>query len=305
MSGGSTNSAGRGNRGGHRVRSDVPFFACAIAIAASYLLLILAFLAADAAYITPDHLMRALGDRNIRYSIVLSFITCTVSAILSVLVGIPTGYLLSRFRFPLRRLVDAVIDIPIILPPLVIGISLLILFQTAPGKWLEWCIVSAFDLSGLNALFAACGVRPIRGVTYEIPAVIIAQFAVAGAFAARTLCVAFERIDPRPERVALTLGCRRSQAFFRVALPQARAGVVTALTLAWARSMGEFGPILVFAGTTRLKTEVLPTSVFLELMVGDVEAAVAVSLILVGLSLAVLIVARLFGLEKAAGGGGV
>ncbi len=304
MNGVSRESAGRGS-GGHRVRSDVPFFACGIAIAASYLLLIAAFLAADAAKISPDHLLRALGDRNIRYSIVLSFITCTVSAILSVVVGIPTGYLLSRYRFPLRRLVDAMIDIPIILPPLVIGISLLILFQTAPGKWLDWCIVSAFDLSGLNALLAACGVAPVRRVTYEIPAVIIAQFAVAGAFAARALYVAFERIDPRPERVALTLGCRRSQAFFRVALPQARAGVVTALTLAWARSMGEFGPILVFAGTTRLKTEVLPTSVFLELMVGDIEAAIAVSLILVGLSLAVLVVARLFGLERLDGGGGV
>lgn len=107
--------------------------------------------------------------------------------------------------------------------------------------------------------------------------------------------VTFDQIDVRPEQVALTLGCRRSQAFFRVVLPQAWRGMVAALTIAWARSLGEFGPILVFAGATRMRTEVLSTTVFLELSVGQLEAAVAVSLLMVVAAMLVLGVVRLLG----------
>jgi molybdate transport system permease protein len=97
--------------------------------------------------------------------------------------------------------------------------------------------------------------------------------------------------------VALTLGCRRSQAFLKVVLPQAWRGVIAAFTIAWARSLGEFGPILVFAGATRMRTEVLSTTVFLELSVGQLEAAVAVSLLMVIAAMAVLGIVRLAGAE--------
>src|SRR5436190_63166 len=99
---------------------------------------------------------------------------------------------------------------------------------------------------------------------------------------------AFEQLNPRAEAVALTLGCSRSQAFWKVVLPEARQGVMTAATLAWARSLGEFGPILVFSAATRMRTEVLPTSVFLELNVGNIEGAVAVSLLMVLAAVTVL-----------------
>src|SRR5439155_893615 len=82
------------------------------------------------------------------------------------------------------------------------------------------------------------------------------------------------QISPRTEQVALTLGCSRSQAFWLVVLPQASRGLLTAGTLAWARSLGEFGPILVFSGATRMRTEVLSTTVFLELSIGNLEAVV-------------------------------
>ena len=75
------------------------------------------------------------------------------------------------------------------------------------------------------------------------------------------------------EEVALALGCSRLQAFSHVVLPEAKRGMLTAMTLAWARSLGEFGPLLIFAGATRNKTEVLSTTVFLELSIGDLEAA--------------------------------
>jgi molybdate transport system permease protein len=80
-----------------------------------------------------------------------------------------------------------------------------------------------------------------------------------------------------------------------VVLPEAKRGLLTAGTLAWARALGEFGPLLIFAGATRNKTEVLSTTVFLEMSIGDIEAAVAVSLIMVFAAVAVLLITRIWG----------
>jgi len=261
-------------------------------------LLIVAMLVADATFTSFADLRRVLGSDNVQFSIVLSLVSCTAAALLSIVVAIPVGYLLSRHSFPGKTLVDGVLDIPIVLPPLVIGLSLLILFQTGLGKGLEAAFVAVIDALHVNDALRLVGVRPIRGITYELPSVVLAQFSVACAFAVRTMRVAFDQIDARREQVALTLGCTRWQAFRRVVLPEAWPGVITAGTLAWARSMGEFGPILVFAGATRMKTEVLPTTVFLELSIGDVEAAVSVSLLMVTAAFLVLAVTRAFGLRQ-------
>ena len=107
--------------------------------------------------------------------------------------------------------------------------------------------------------------------------------------------VTFDQISPRREAVARTLGCSRSQAFWLVALPEAWHGIVTAATIAWARALGEFGPVLVFSGATRRRTEVLPTTIFLELSVGSLATAVAVSLAMVAVAVAVLVVVRVWG----------
>ena len=93
----------------------------------------------------------------------------------------------------------------------------------------------------------------------------------------------------------MTLGCTRGQAVWLVTLPAARRGMFAAASVAWARSLGEFGPILVFAGATRMKTEVLPTTVWLELSVGNLEASVAVSILMVLMALVVLVAIRLAG----------
>jgi len=259
--------------------ADWPFFAGFAVLGGAYVLLIAAMVLADVSFILPRHVLEALRSPEIRYSIQLSLISCSITAALSLLVAIPLGYLLARHRFPGRGIVDAVLDIPMVLPPLVIGLSLLILFQI---KW---------GGTSLESLLARLGFP----ITYHVPAVILAQFAVAAAFAARTMRVTFEQINPRAEQVALTLGCTRAEAFRRVALPEARRGILTAASLAWARALGEFGPILVFAGATRMRTEVLSTTVFLELSVGKIEAAVAVSLLMIAAAVIVLALVRLFG----------
>ena len=262
--------------------SDAGFFLVLILIGATYVLLIASMLAADFIFMAREMgspggqnpIAAALADPKIQYSIWLSMTSCTLSAIFSVWVAVPLGYLLSRHRFFGRNLIDAIIDIPIVLPPLVVGLSLLILFQFWPFR-----------------LFA-------REIVYQLPAVVGAQFAVACAFAVRTMKTTFDNIDPRCEQVALSLGCTRLQAFGWVVLPEARPGMTTAFTLAWARSLGEFGPLLIFAGATRMKTEVLSTTVFLEMNVGNISAAVAVSLIMVVAAIVVLTVARLWGTRE-------
>ena len=265
--------------------SDRRFIAAMAVLGGTYVGLLVAMVAADLFYTTPGHLWRALGSPEIRYAIRLSLLSCTLTTLLSLWVAVPIGYLMSRFDFPGRSLLDALLDIPIVLPPLVIGLSLLILFQTPPFRALE----------------------RVFPVTYAVPSVILAQFMVACAFAVRTLRNTFAQINPRQEQVALTLGCSRSQAFWRVVLPSAKSGVLTAATLAWARALGEFGPILVFSGATRLKTEVLPTTVFLELSVGRLEAAVAVSLLMMASAVVALLLVRAWGGSgpRAAGSPGI
>jgi molybdate transport system permease protein len=283
----------------HRPRSDGWFYAALATIGGFYVLLIVAMLAADVLYLATSSrvslmpewmneylprlarfadgivtfvagILAALAKEEIRYSIGLSLISCTLTALLSLAVAVPMGYLLARFRFPGRDAVDLILDIPIVLPPLVLGLSLLILFQFAP--------------------------RAVQqAIVYQVPAVVLAQFVVACAFAVRTMQATFCLIDPRREQVALTLGCNRAEAFVRVVLPEAWRGVVTAGTMAWARALGEFGPLLIFAGATRMKTEVLSTSVFLEISIGNLDGAVAVSLLMVATAGVVLALMRFVG----------
>ena len=221
----------------------------------------------------PNPLVQALRNRDIQFSIMLSLISCTLTTLLSLWVAVPIGYVMSRFEFRGKPFIDTLLDIPIVLPPLVVGLSLLILFRYVPD-WLSDVVV------------------------YKWPAVVLAQFMVACAFAVRTMRVTFDQIPQRYEQVALTLGCNRRQAFWRVIMPQAKGGLIAAGTLAWARALGEFGPILVFAGATRQKTEVLPTSAFLELQAGRTEGMLAVSLIMIAAAAVVFIVARTFGMKR-------
>lgn len=247
-------------------RRGWPFFLSLGLLGGVYALLILALLIADLLATSPEHILAALRIPEIRSALWLSLISSTAAAILAVWVAVPLGYLLARTHFLGRGLLQTLLEVPIVLPPLVVGLSLLLLFQTTPGRWVqEWITI-----------------------TYAVPAVVLAQFTIAAAFATRSLRDTFEQLSPRTEEIARSLGCNRSGAFWRITLPEARRGIVAAFTLAWARSIGEFGPVLIFAGVTRSRTEVLPTTIFLELSVGNVETAVAVSMLLILVSAAVL-----------------
>jgi len=278
------------------------FWAAMSVMGGLYLALIVAMLIADFQFAQWSDIRELISDERVRFSIWLSLISCTISAVVSVWVAVPTGYVLARLgrdaiarRFDegssigrvaiwFRYGIDTLLDIPIVLPPLVIGISLLVLLQTPLGRLAD---------DATSHFFSRIGYPGIRGITYEIPAVILAQFSVAAAFAIRTMRDTFEQINERPERIACTLGASRFRVFADIALPQAWRGTVAAFTLAWARSLGEFGPILIFAGTARMKTEVLSTTVYLNFQFGNLRGAVVASLMLVTLAVVVLVVTRI------------
>ncbi len=255
---------------GPRATAASPFWIWLALITGAYLAFVVALLVATATYSSPGDLLRALESREIRYATFLSLLTCSVTALLSLLVAVPAGYLLARARFRFKAVVEAALDIPIVLPPMVLGLCLLIFFQTRLGGLIESAVP----------------------FTYTVYGVVLAQFVIGAAFAIRTMRGSFENLSARPEEVAMTLGCSRGRAVWLVTLPAAWKGMLAAMSIAWARSLGEFGPVLVFAGATRMRTEVLPTTVWLELSVGNLESAVAVSLLLVLFAMLVLVAIR-------------
>ena len=283
--------------------------------------LIVLLVAANALTVSLPQALEILKSPEIRQSIHLTFFSCTATAVLSVFIATPIGYLMSRYRFPGRAIVDSLLDIPILLPPLVVGLSLLILFNRVTpsmcclvlgGTLAAAALVGLFNRSKLAAVLGVISLLLLvtswltRGgsdslesvfshrVTFQPIAIILAQLPVAVAFSIRSLRNTFDQINPRFEAVALTLGCNRAQAFSRVVLPLAGRGILVAGTLAWARALGEFGPVLVFAGATRGRTEVLSTSVFLEINIGNLPGAAAISLLMILLPVVTLLLVRFF-----------
>jgi molybdate transport system permease protein len=256
---------------GHRSRL---FSAGVFAFLALFLLLVVALLVADVGYINWDAVKEVIASRPIRAAVVLSLWSASLTTVISVIFAVPMGYALSRYRFPGRILADTIVDLPIVFPPLVVGLSLLVFFRTSVGLWLESV--------GLDFIYQRRGI-------------VLAQFFVSASYGIRAIKTTFDEVDRRQEDVALTLGCTRGQTFWRVAVRNARGGILAGAILTWARAIGLFGPLMVFVGAVRMKTEVLPTTVYLETSIGRIEIALAVALVLIAMATVALILIRLFG----------
>jgi molybdate transport system permease protein len=232
---------------------------------------------ADISYITWKSVVDAVLSRPIQAALWLSLWTTTLTVAIGLALSLPMGYALSRYRFPGQVVVDAIVDLPIILPPLIVGLSLLVFFQTDAGKWIESL--------GLQFVFRKSGI-------------VLCQLLVSASFGIRAMKLTFDGIDTRLEHVALTLGSSRVGAFFRVALPMAWRGIVTAAILIWTRALGIFGPLMVFVGAVRMRTEVLPTTVYLEQSVGRLEVALAVAVLMLVMAASALVGIRVVGLGQ-------
>ncbi len=260
------------------------FAASMLAFVGLFVVGLAALVIADVAYVVTDVGPANLGDfaavlfsAEIRAALWLSIWTSTVTVIIGLIFAVPMGYALSRYRFPGRAVVDSIVDLPIILPPLVVGLSLLVFFQTDAGRWIE--------AAGLKFVFQTKGI-------------ILCQLLVSASFGIRAVKLTFDGIDPRIEQVAMTLGCTHPGAFFRVALPMARRGIIVGGILIWTRALGIFGPLMVFVGAVRMRTEVLPTTIYLEQSIGRIEVALAVAILMLLLAAAALVTIRMVGLGE-------
>ncbi len=211
-----------------------------------------------------------------RDALILSLWTSTLTVILAVIFGTPVAYLLARRNFPGKAIVDALIDLPIVLPPTVAGVALL----------------TAFGRRGLLG-------EPLESWTgftfsFTTTAVIMAQLLVAAPFYVRAVRSGLESVDPNMERVAYTLGASKTRAFFRVVLPQAKPSIIAGIILGWSRAMGELGATLIFAGNFQGKTQTMPLAI-IQAFEGSslgLAGAIALSLILLAVALVVLVLFR-------------
>lgn len=243
------------------------FDAASLAVTALTLLFLMAALGALVAGGLP-FMLHAFSSKEILFSLKLSLVTSTLSTLLCFVVGIPCAYALTRCRLPLRGLCRLLLELPLSLPYLVLGLCLLMLFSSGPGKLLR-------DL-GLRVIFEPAGI-------------VMAQWMVNIPFVIRLLRTTLEEQDGRLEFIAGMLGASRWQRFSTIILPLCRNAILMAALLAWARAVGEFGATLMLVGVTRMKTETLPASIYLNLSTGENGMAMASALILLLLSGAALL----------------
>jgi molybdate transport system permease protein len=214
-----------------------------------------------------------LKNPEFQFATIFTLWTTVLATVLSALTAIPCGYILSRYNFPGKVIIDTILDVPLVLPPLVSGVALLIFFGPLFGETLT--------AIGLDIIFSAKGV-------------VVAQWFIAAPFAIKTFKHAFDSIDTRLEYVARTLGYSPEKVFLKVTVPLAKNGLLGGLTMTWARALGEFGATAMLAGVTRLKTETLSVAIFLNMSIGDTHFALATAIIMLLLALALLITFKIF-----------
>jgi molybdate transport system permease protein len=207
-------------------------------------------------------LRAGLGHPSFSAALALSLRTTLTSVCVTVVLGTPLAWWLASSRSRLSQVVGVLVELPIVVPPAVVGVALL---QT-------------FGRQGLfGPTLASLGIS----VPFTERAVVLAQIVVASPFFVQAAANAFRKVERDTMIVARTLGSSQAGAFFRVALPISAPGLLVGASLAWARALGEFGATLLFAGNMPGRTQTMPLSIFSALE-SDVRLAVVFSLVLVG-----------------------
>ncbi len=230
-------------------------------------------------------LARAVGDRHAFTSetteilwraLTLTLLTSGVALAVVLAFGTPLAYLLARRRFPGAALVDALIDVPMVLPPAVAGLALLM----------------AFGRRGVvGGPLAEMGIT----IGFTTAAVVLAQVFVAVPFYVRAARAGFARVDRVLEEAAADLGASPARVFRTVTVPLARPSLIAGAVLAWARAVGEFGATILFAGNYPGRTQTMPLAVYGRFEAGDLPSALLLAAVLLGASLLVLLGVRLVG----------
>ena len=221
---------------------------------------------------------RALTDSlftpQVGRALALSMVTSLGATAIGVVLGVPLAWVFSRTHFPGRRVLRAVVVLPMVLPPVVGGVALLL----------------AFGRRGLigQYLFRWFGIS----LPFTTAAAVMAAAFVAIPFLVVTVEAGFRSLEPRYEEAARTLGATPGHVFWRVTLPLLRPSLAAGALLCWARALGEFGATITFAGNVPGRTQTLPLAVYLDIEGAGLGTGIALSLVLLAISLGVLVALR-------------
>lgn len=210
-----------------------------------------------------------LAEPRVLEALRLSLVTATLATAICLVLGVPLAWLLARGNLPGRRLLRALVTVPLVLPPVVGGVALLLVLgrNGLAGRWLH-------EAFGFSLPFTTAGV-------------VVAEAFVAMPFLVISVEGALKAADSRFEEAATTLGASRWRVFSRITLPLVAPGVSAGAVLCWARALGEFGATITFAGNFPGTTQTMPLAVYLALET-DPEAAIVLSLVLLAVSVVVL-----------------
>jgi molybdate transport system permease protein len=252
-------------------RGRVPFVLILPALAGlAFLVLPLAGLVIRAPWST---LVEQLSTAEVGEALRLSLVCATSATVICLVLGVPLAWMLARTEVPGRRIARALVTVPLVLPPVVGGVALLLVFgrRGLVGQYLD-------SWFGFSLPFTTAGV-------------VVAEAFVAMPFLIIAVEGALRGADPRFEEAAATLGASRWMAFRRVTLPTVAPGIAAGAVLCWARALGEFGATITFAGNYPGTTQTMPLAVYLALE-RDPESATVLSLLLLVVSVVILVSLR-------------
>jgi molybdate transport system permease protein len=217
----------------------------------------------------------ALTSPQVIDALWLSLVTTATSLIITVVFGLPLAVVLARRQFRGKGIVEAVVDLPIVLPPSVAGLALLLVF----GR--RGLLAAPFELLGISVPFTTI-------------AVILAMTFVSAPFFVRSARIGIAAVDRDLEDAARVDGASERHLFRSVTVPLAGAALAGGLVMSWARSLGEFGATIMFAGNVQGRTQTLPLVVYSEFQGGGLDASIAAAAILVLAAFGVLVAVRVF-----------
>jgi molybdate transport system permease protein len=232
------------------------------------LVLLLVPIAALGLSSSPAELWAALAHPLVLPALSLSAWTSTLALLVVVVTGTPLAWMLARARGPWARVIETAVELPIVIPPAVVGIALLLAFGRQ-GLW---------------------GGLPLA-LPFTPAAVVVAQVVVAAPFYVQSAAAGFRGVDDDLLLVARTLGASPRRAVLRVAVPLALPALINGAALCWARALGEFGATLLFAGSLPGRTQTMPLAIYAALET-DVRVATAIALVLAIVAFATLLLAR-------------
>jgi len=237
-----------------------------------FLVFLILPLAALVLRLPPGRLIPSLSSPQVVQAVTLSLATTLVTTLVTICFGTPVGYMLARRRFPLRRVVDTLVDLPTVLPPAVAGVGLLM----------------AFGRRGiLGGMLDAWGIQ----IPFTWVAVVMAQTFVASAFYIKSAAVGFASINPELEQSAALDGAGGWQVFRHVTVPLASSALLSGAVMTWARALGEFGATIIFAGNYPGRTQTMPLAIYLGFEL-DLDVALTLAVILIACSFLVLMLVK-------------